>query len=102
MSTNFHLAPPSKTVDGLLSVPIDIESISAFFPFNVACVSTALQRRLPPTPPSHTVGPTRRQPDLRSAQGHHPCVKDQFNTLKTRINVAKPGELQTKPQEKTA
>jgi hypothetical protein len=31
MSTNFHLAPPSKTVDGLLSVPIDNESINAVF-----------------------------------------------------------------------
>lgn len=31
MSTNFALAPPSKTVDGLLSVAIDIESINAVF-----------------------------------------------------------------------
>ena len=40
MSTNFYLAPPSKTVDGLLSVPIDIVSINAVFTFDGA-VQTA-------------------------------------------------------------
>ena len=34
MFKNFHLAPPPKTVDGLLAVPIDIESIVAVFTFD--------------------------------------------------------------------
>ena len=36
MPTNFDLAPPSKTVDGLFAVPIDIQSISAVFTFDGA------------------------------------------------------------------
>jgi hypothetical protein len=35
-STNFDLAPPSKTLDGLLAVPIDIQSISAALTFDGA------------------------------------------------------------------
>jgi hypothetical protein len=34
MSTNFHLAPPPKLVDGLLAVPVDIQSINASFLFD--------------------------------------------------------------------
>jgi hypothetical protein len=33
MSTNLPVAPPSKTVDGSLSVPIDIEVIQAVLTF---------------------------------------------------------------------
>ena len=36
MPTNFDLAPPPKTVDGLFAVPIDIQSISAVFTFDGA------------------------------------------------------------------
>lgn len=35
-STNFDLAPPSKTVNGLLAVPMDIQRISATLTFNAA------------------------------------------------------------------
>lgn len=34
MATNFDLAPPSKTVDGLLAVPIDIQQVNATLVFN--------------------------------------------------------------------
>src|SRR6185295_6530007 len=36
MSTNFDLAPPSKTVDGLKAVPIDIQKITATLTFDCA------------------------------------------------------------------
>src|SRR6185503_9868015 len=35
VDTNFDLAPPPKTVDGLSAVPIDIQSISATLTFDV-------------------------------------------------------------------
>jgi hypothetical protein len=35
-STNFHLAPPAKTVDGLNAVPIDIQSITGTLVFDSA------------------------------------------------------------------
>lgn len=62
MSTNFHLAPPSKTVDGLLSVPIDIESINAVFTFNGAAQTAVADATI-----TYTVGPTAGNPifDLR-------------------------------------
>ena len=34
MSTNFHLAPPAKIVDGLTAVPIDIQAINAALVFD--------------------------------------------------------------------
>ncbi len=62
MSTNFHLAPPSKTVDGLLCVPIDIESIDAVFTFDGAASTAAGDATI-----TYTVGPTAGNPifDLR-------------------------------------
>src|SRR6185369_8979969 len=36
MSTNFDLAPPAKTVDGLKAVPIDIQKITATLTFDCA------------------------------------------------------------------
>lgn len=62
MSTNFHLAPPSKTVDGLLSVPIDIESIDAFFTFDAATQTAVADATI-----TYTVGSTAGNPifDLR-------------------------------------
>jgi hypothetical protein len=62
MSTNFHLAPPSKTVDGLFSVPIDIESINAAFTFDSAAQTATADATV-----VYTVGPTAGNPifDLR-------------------------------------
>jgi len=62
MSTNFHLAPPSKTVDGLLAVPIDIESITAVFTFDGATQTATADATI-----VYTVGPTAGNPifDLR-------------------------------------
>jgi hypothetical protein len=62
MSTNFHLAPPSKTVDGLLAVPIDIESINAVFTFDGAAQTAAADATI-----TYTVGPNGGNPifDLR-------------------------------------
>jgi len=39
--TNFDLAPPVKTVDGLKAVPIDIQKITASLTFNGATSSGA-------------------------------------------------------------
>jgi hypothetical protein len=62
MGTNFHLAPPSKTVDGLLSVPIDIQSIDAVFIFDGAAQTSVADATI-----TYTVGPTAGNPifDLR-------------------------------------
>jgi len=62
MSTNFHLAPPSKTVDGLLCVPIDIQSITAVFTFDSAAKTATADATI-----SYTVGTTAGNPifDLR-------------------------------------
>ena len=62
MSMNFHLAPPSKSVDGLLSVPIDIESIHAVFTFDGAAQTATADATV-----VYTVGPTGGNPifDLR-------------------------------------
>ena len=62
MNTNFYLAPPSKTVDGLLSVPIDIESINAVFTFDGAAQTATADATI-----VYTVGPTAGNPifDLR-------------------------------------
>jgi hypothetical protein len=62
MSTNFQLAPPAKTVDGLLAVPIDIESVDAVFTFDGAAQTAAADATI-----TYTVGPTAGNPifDLR-------------------------------------
>lgn len=64
MSTNFHLAPPSKTIDGLLCVPIDIESIDATFTFDGAAQTAVADATI-----TYTVGPTAGNPifDLRQS-----------------------------------
>src|SRR4051812_42645698 len=60
--TNFHLAPPSRMVDGLLAVPIDIQSIDAKFAFDGATQSGTGDATV-----AFTVGPTAGNPffDLR-------------------------------------
>jgi hypothetical protein len=62
MSENFHLAPPPKTVDGLLAVPIDIESIGAVFTFDGRTETASADATI-----TYTVGPTAGNPifDLR-------------------------------------
>lgn len=66
MPTNFHLAPPAKTVDGLLAVPIDIESIAAVFTFDGATRTATADATI-----TYTVGPTTGNPifDLRQVVG---------------------------------
>ena len=62
MSTNFHLAPPPKTVDGLTAVPIDIQSIEAIFKFDGAAQTASADATI-----AYTVGPVAGNPifDLR-------------------------------------
>ncbi len=62
MRTNFRLAPPPKTVDGLLAVAIDIESIEAIFTFDGAAEAASADATI-----TYTVGPTAGNPifDLR-------------------------------------
>lgn len=62
MSTNFHLAPPPKTVDGLLAVPVDIQSIEAVFTFDGSAETASADATI-----TYTVGPDAGNPifDLR-------------------------------------
>lgn len=64
MATNFELAPPSKTVDGLLAVPIDISSISASVVFDAAAQTASADATI-----TYEVGPTAGRPffDLRQS-----------------------------------
>jgi hypothetical protein len=62
MATNFHIAPPPKTVDGLLAVPVDISTIDAHFTFDGATSTATADATI-----TYTVGPTGGNPifDLR-------------------------------------
>lgn len=62
MVTNFHLAPPAKTVDGLLAVPIDISAIDAVF-----TLDGGLQTAQADATITYEVGPVAGNPifDLR-------------------------------------
>ena len=64
MPTNFHIAPPAKTVDGLLAVPVDIQSIAASFTFDGATGTASADATI-----TYVVGPTAGNPifDLRQA-----------------------------------
>ena len=64
MATNFHLAPPPKTVDGLLAVPIDIQTIDGIFVFDASSQTATADVTI-----SYTVGPAAGNPifDLRHA-----------------------------------
>ncbi|MGQ0541660.1 MAG: hypothetical protein ACT4O9_07410 [Blastocatellia bacterium] len=107
MSTNFHLAPPSKTVDGLLSVPIDIESIDAVFTFDGAAQTAVADATI-----TYTVGPTAGNPffDLRQnitaawvdgavfpvAQlAHHDFGVGTFTNLRVMEDVQAAGSVHT-------
>ncbi len=62
MATNFHIAPPPKTVDGLLAVPIDIQTITGSFNFDAGAQTADADVTI-----LYTVGPTAGNPifDLR-------------------------------------
>jgi hypothetical protein len=62
METNFHLAPPPRTVDGFAVVPIDIQTINARFVFDAATSTASADATI-----AYTVGPTGGNPifDLR-------------------------------------
>ncbi|MFN0138632.1 MAG: hypothetical protein ACKVQW_00920 [Pyrinomonadaceae bacterium] len=107
MSTNFHLAPPSKTVDGLLCVPIDIESIAATFTFDGATQTAVADATI-----TYTVGPTAGNPifDLRQnitsawvdgavfpvAQlAHHDFGTEPFTSLRVIEAVQTAGSVHT-------
>lgn len=62
MSADFQLAPPPKTVDGLLAVPIDIQTVKAVFTFDGATQTAVADATM-----AYTVGPTAGNPffDLR-------------------------------------
>lgn len=62
MVTNFDLAPPPKTVDGLVAVPIDIQMIDAALVFDGAAAAATGDATI-----TYTVGPTPGNPifDLR-------------------------------------
>jgi len=53
ISENFHLAPPAKTVDGLLAVPIDIELIVAVLTFDGSTETASADATI-----TYAVGPT--------------------------------------------
>jgi hypothetical protein len=62
MATNFHLAPPPKTVDGLAAVPIDIQTVDAALVFDGPASAATGDATL-----TYTVRPTAGNPifDLR-------------------------------------
>src|SRR5262245_46832874 len=62
MTTNFHLAPPPKTVDGVTAVPIDIQTIDAVLVFDGTASAATGDATI-----TYTVGPTPGNPifDLR-------------------------------------
>lgn len=107
MSTNFHLAPPSKTVDGLLSVPIDIASINAVLTFDGAARTATADATI-----VYTVGPTAGNPifDLRqnitqawvdgtafpvAQMAHHNFGVDPFTNLRVIEAVQAAGSVHT-------
>jgi hypothetical protein len=62
MAANFDLAPPAKTVDGLVAVPIDIESVEASFVFDGGAQTASADATI-----TYAVGPVAGNPifDLR-------------------------------------
>lgn len=64
MADNFHLAPPARSLDGLLAVPIDITRIDASFVFDASSSTASADATI-----TYTVGPTAGHPifDLRQA-----------------------------------
>ena len=107
MATNFHIAPPPKTVDGLLAVPIDISSIDATFTFDGAASTATGDATI-----AYTVGPTAGNPifDLRQTVtaawldgapfapaelAHHVFGTGSFTDLRVIESVQAAGSLHT-------
>ena len=107
MSTNFEIAPPPKTVDGLLAVPIDISSVDAAFSFDAATATAAADATI-----TYTVGPTAGNPifDLRQTigqawldgvpiapalLGHHAFGSGSFTDLRVIESVQAAGSVHT-------
>lgn len=107
MATNFHLAPPPKTVDGLAAVPVDIQSIDALFTFDGSASAASADATI-----TYTVGPTAGNPifDLRQditqawldgvlfpvAQlAHHGFGADAFTDLRVIQSVQGAGSVHT-------
>ncbi|HEY0060651.1 MAG TPA: hypothetical protein VGC21_00945 [Telluria sp.] len=107
MATNFHLAPPPKTVDALVAVPIDIQTVDAAFVFDGATSTATADVTI-----SYTVGPTAGNPifDLRQtiaaawldgvalppAQlAHHSFGSASFTDLRVIASVQAAGSVHT-------
>jgi hypothetical protein len=107
MATNFHLAPPPKTVDGLAAVPIDIQTIDAMLVFDGATLQATGDAII-----TYTVGPTAGNPifDLRQeitsgwldgasfpiAQlAHHNFGIGNFTDLRVIENIQSAGSVHT-------
>lgn len=107
MAADFALAPPSKTVDGLLAVPIDIESVVGRFVFDGGAQSASADATI-----TYTVGPTTGNPifDLRQAVSqawvdgtpfppaqlaHHSFGSDAFTDLRVLESVQAAGSVHT-------
>lgn len=93
MATNFHLAPPPKTVDGLATVPIVIQTIDAVFVFGGAVVvglKIAVPRDAEPDQVIRLHFVQRSPPAQRVVGG-----------VAAQINVVKPDEMRVTPREKT-
>jgi hypothetical protein len=107
MPTNFHIAPPARIVDGLLAVPVDIQSIEASFTFDGGTQTASADATI-----TYIVGPTAGNPifDLRQtimqawvdgvmvhvAQiAHHAFGVDQFTELRIVESVQGAGSVHT-------
>jgi hypothetical protein len=105
--TNFEIAPPPKTVDGLLAVPIDISAIAATVQFDLATSSATADATI-----TYTVGPTAGNPifDLRqtvtdawldgasfapSLLAHHTFGSGPFTDLRVVESVQTAGSVHT-------
>ena len=105
MASNFDLAPPPKTVDGLLAVPIDIATIDAVFTFDGALQAASADATI-----TYEVGPTAGNPifDLRQAitqawldgaalapaqLAHHAFGTGNFTDLRVIESVQGPGSV---------
>lgn len=104
---SFELAPPAKSVDGLLAVPVDIASIAAVFTFNGSSQTAAADATI-----TYTVGATGGNPifDLRQtitqawldgtifpvAQlAHHTFGSGSFTDLRVIESVQAAGSVHT-------
>lgn len=107
MAGNWEVAPPPKTVDGLLAVPIDISSITASLVFDGASSSASADATI-----TYTVGPMGGNPffDLRQTVSeawlddvpfpvaqvaHHPFGASGFTDLRVVESSQSAGSVHT-------